>query len=408
MFQTVKKVLYFPLAYYFRFFAQIQLFLWKPKIIVITGSNAKTTLLHFLQSQIGDKAHYSHHANSAYGVPFDILGLNRKTLTIDEWPKIFLSAPLKAFKKPYKENLYIVEADCDREGEGKFLATLLKPEVTIWIGLSKTHSMNFKKPVEDSIAYEFGNFLENSKNLVIVNGDSALIKKQLNRTGANKVQLHKKDLQKYTVSKDSIEFKIDQKIYHFNFLLPQESCFQIMATLKILDYLNLPLDATFSQFQLPPGRSSVFKGIKNTTLIDSSYNANLSSMSVMLEMFNHIPTTKKWVVLGDMLELGSEEQSEHEKLAQVISKLNFEKIILMGPRISKYTYPKLKSAVKFETPKEVLDFLLTNISGGETILFKGARFLEGAIEHLLQNKSDVSKLCRREKVWQDRRRKWSL
>ncbi len=409
MISKIKRILYFPIAYYFRIFAQIQLLLWKPKIIVITGSNAKTTLLHLLESQIGESARYSHHANSSYGIPFDILGLSRKTLMIGEWPYLFLAAPFRAFKKPYKENLYIVEADCDRPKEGKFLATFLKPDTTIWINSGKTHSMNFEKPIEENIAFEFGYFLENTKNLAIINGDLPLIKKQLSRTNVKVIQITRAGhLQKYTLNKNSTEFRIDNKNYHLDCLLPQESFYQIMAALKVLEYLNLSIDQSFSKFVLPPGRSSVFEGIKNTTLIDSSYNANLSSMTVILNMFNKIPANKKWVVLGDMLEQGSEERPEHEKLVEVIAKYDFEKIILMGPRVSKYTYPKLKPSVRFETPKEVLDYLLENISGGETILFKGARFLEGVIEHLLLNKSDIQKLCRRELVWQRRREQWGL
>ena len=55
-------------------------------------------------------------------------------------------------------------------------------------------------------------------------------------------------------------------------------------------------------------------------------------------------------------------------------------------------------------PRQALDYLLKNIIGGETILFKGARFMEGIIEHLLLDKNDIEKLCRREKIWQVRRR----
>lgn len=405
----IKGFLYFPFAYYFRFFAQIQLSIWKPRIVVITGSNSKTTLLHLLESQLGESARYTHHANSSFGIPFDILGIMRKNLTLDEWPYLFLMAPFKAFKKAPKENIYIVEADCDRPDEGKFLSTLLKPEITIWISSGKTHSMNFKQPVEESIAFEFGFFLENTRKLAIINGDSILIKKNLFRTKAKTIQITKKGhLQKYTIGKNYTEFKIDEKNYKFNFLLPEESFYQIVSTLKLMDYLNFPLDSSFAKFKLPPSRSSVFEGIKNTTLIDSSYNANLSSMTVILNMFNKIPTSHKWAVLGDMLEQGDQEQSEHERLAEVISKYNLEKIILMGPRVSKYTYPKLKDAVAFETPKEVLNYLQNNIAGGETILFKGARFLEGVIEHLLKNKEDIKKLCRREEVWQQRRAQWGL
>ena len=97
----------------------------------------------------------------------------------------------------------------------------------------------------------------------------------------------------------------------------------------------------------------------------------------------------------------------------LIAKFNLSKVILIGPRVSKYTYPKLKTLVNypittFQTPKEGLDYLKNNISSNEVLLFKGARFLEGIIEHLLLNKTDIKKLCRREKAWQERRKKWGL
>lgn len=424
MLGKIKKILYFPVAYYFKFFAQIQLALWKPRIIVITGSSGKTTLLHLIESQLKQKARYSYHANSAYGVPFDILGLKRSKLVVTEWPLLFLAAPFRIFKKPYIEKLYVVEADCDRPGEGKFLADLLKPEVTLWISCSRTHSMNFDKlvadhkfpTVEEAIAYEFGYFLEYTNGQAIVNGDSELIINQLKRLKVLAKTINKKNyLYSYKPADLSTEFKISGKLYKIRELLPEENFYSIAMANTLLAYLNLEIDHSYSDFKLPPGRSSVFKGIKDTTLIDSSYNATLDGMRAILGMFDLYPAKTKWVVLGDMIEQGMEEQEEHEKLAGLIASVNLSKVILMGPRVSRHTYPKLKSLIKdeskiekFTTPKEALDYLIANIRGGETIVFKGARFLEGVIEHLLADKNDTKKLCRREKIWQIRRQKWKL
>lgn len=422
--KLIKWFLYFPLAYYFRFFAQIQLAIWKPKIVVVTGSSGKTTLLHLLESQLGRQARYSHQANSTYGIPFDILGLKRVSLTISEWPYLFLAAPLKAFKKPYKERLYIVEADCDRPGEGKFLASLLTPEVTLWISSSRTHSANFDRlvtekkfpTVEEAISNEFGFFPEYTRKLAIVNGDSSLISRQLYRLKAPANIIRKKgQLESYRVSEKGTKFDIDGHRYQIPALLPEEVFYSIAMAKALLEYLSLELDPGFSKFSLPPGRSSVFKGLKNTTIVDSSYNATLDGMSAILKMFDLYPAKNKWVVLGDMIEQGREEEKEHEKLAELISLLKLSRIILIGPRVSKYTYPHLENLVgsstpieKFTLPKEALDYILANIKGGEVILFKGARFLEGVIEHLLLDKNDVGKLCRREKIWQIRRKKWEL
>ncbi|MBI4096634.1 MAG: hypothetical protein HY425_02850 [Candidatus Levybacteria bacterium] len=415
----IKRILYFPIAYYFRFWAKIQLFLWKPRIIVITGSSGKTTLLHLLESQLGKIAKYSHHANSSYGIPFDILGLTRKKLTPDEWIFLFFLAPFRAFKSIPKEKLYVVEADCDRPGEGKFLASFLQPEITLWISSSLTHSINFDrlvknnnfKSVDDAIAYEFGFFLEYTKKLAIINGDSSLIKEQLVRTAAQIIPISQASLKSYKILKNRTEFNIEHKKYSINFITPKGIFYSIQMTIALLDYLKIRPDYTFSQFSPAPGRCSLFSGIKNTTIIDSTYNATPDGVKNILEMFDKYPSRNKWLILGDMIELGDEEKVEHEKIGRIISKMKLEKIILIGPRVSKYIPPILpisQISQTFLMPKEALDYILKNIKGEEAMLFKGARFLEGVIEHLLQDKKDVNRLVRREKAWQNRRKAWGL
>ncbi len=422
MMRTFKWVFFFPVAYYFAFFARIRLSLWKPRIVVITGSSGKTGLLNLVESQIGEAAAYSHHANSSIGIPFNILGLKRETLLFWEWPKLFLLAPLMIFKKKYKEKIYIVEADCDRPNEGRFLANLLKPEVVLWTNSTRTHSLNFdplvksgKFPsVEEAIAYEFGFFIEKASKLSLVNGDSKLITKQLDRTHSKVLKVLKKELTSYEISISGTRFEIKDKNYAFSCLLPEEFFYSIAFTTELLSYLNIDSN-NYSNLALPPGRSSLFKGIKDTLLLDSTYNANLSSMSAILNLFGSIAAKEKWAVIGDMIEQGAQEQEEHEKLAEILSKMDLKRIVFLGPRTSEFTYPRLKKITgrkiimeKFISPKEVLEYLAENISGGEFILFKGARFLEGVIEHLLANKNDTQYLVRREKVWEIRRKRWEL
>ena len=421
MFKKLKNFFYFSVALYFRFFASIRLKLWKPRIIVITGSSGKTTLLHLIESQLGDRAKYSHEANSSFGIPFDILSLHRKSLLLYEWPVLFFLAPVGIFSKLPRQKLYIVEADCDRPYEGKFLSEFLKPEVTLWTNVSRTHSMNFEKEVEKgkfktvdkAIAYEFGYYGQETKSLVIVGDNSVNLESQLSRVKCKLENiLSNNNKIDYSVSANGSIFVINNKKYTFKYLLPKKTSTLILMCSSLMKYLNEKFDDKFTNFKLAPSRSSVFKGIKNTTLVDSSYNANLDSMTEVVEMFSEIEAKEKWVVIADMIEQGSQEEEEHRKLASLISKHNFQNIILMGPRVSEYTEPillnKNTNVVSFVNPKDVLDYLLSSIKGGEVILFKGARFLEGVIEHLLKNKEDVNKLARREKVWQIRRKKWGL
>ncbi len=424
MFRKIKHKLYFFIAHYFKYCALIQLHLWKPRIVVVTGSNGKTTALHLLESQLQTAAKYSHHANSTYGIPFDILGLKRTTFSPVEWIGLFLLAPIRAWKKPPTEKIYVVEADAERPGEGRFLSALLKPEIVIWLSCARTHSQQFEKllrtgkftNVDEAIAYEFGYFVEQASKLVITNGDNKLIVDQKKRTTAEWREVREDDhLEEYSVATTGTGFVISGRAYHLPYLLPKETFYAIAATPVICEYFGQQTDEHFSRLVMPPGRSSLFAGIKNTTIIDSSYNANLASVSVIVSMVNQLRAEKKWAILGDLIEQGEQEQTEHEGLAELLVDSDFEQIILVGPRLTKYTLPKLAELEErgvhiesFIQPKDALDYLSSAIKGDEVLLFKGARFLEGVIEHLLASPDDVNKLCRREQIWQIRRKQWSL
>jgi UDP-N-acetylmuramoyl-tripeptide--D-alanyl-D-alanine ligase len=417
MLRKLKNALYFNVARYFRFFARIRLRRWKPRIVVVTGSNGKTTALHLMEVRLRNAARYSFGANSSFGIPFDILGLKRETYSPFEWAALALRAPLAAWKKPYAETVYVVEADCDRPGEGAFLSSLLAPEITVWLSSARTHSRNFDaavhkgalRTIDEAIAYEFGYFIENTSKLAIINGDNAFIAKQLYRTKAAISSITRAEqFGAYEVGNGGSAFTVDGTAYRAPFLLPKETFYAVAASAKVAEYFGTEPTANLAGLTMPPGRSSIFKGIKNTTIIDSSYNANAESVAAILGMVQELPASKKWLILGDLTEQGAEEKEEHEKIARMVLKSDFDRIILVGPRLARYALPILKDAVPFDAPKDALDYLVSSIQGGETLVFKGARFLEGVIEHLLENKEDAEKLCRREKVWQKRRQQWQL
>ena len=419
MIENLKKALYFPIASYFRFFAAMRLRKWKPQVIVVTGSNGKTTLLHMLEVQVGERAKVSHHANSAYGIPFDILDLHRETMQLSEWFTLFLKAPFQVGKSLPKEKIYIVEADADRPGEGKFLAELLRPDVTLWVSTGRTHSVHFDTlvsvgkftTVEEAIAYEYGYFLKQTNSLVVIDGDSELEKGQVTRTKAAVKSITKKAfLTKFAVTTEGTMFEIEKQKYIFQGLLPEEIYLSIAQCRAAVEFIGLPFDPNFNHFHLPPGRGSLFQGVKETLLIDSTYNGNLGSMRAMLAMFDAFPAKKKWVVLGDMKELGKEAKEEHETLAKILNEMDLERVMLVGALLADYTLPLLKKeiiSVAFRGAPDLTDYLREHIQGKEAILFKGSQsiYLEGLIEPLLKNKEDASQLPRQSTFWKKQRQR---
>lgn len=423
MLQTIKRRLYFLVARYFLFWAKIQILIWHPKVIVVTGSSGKTTTMHLLESQLGDSAHYSHHANSVYGISFDILGLKRETLLKSEWVKLFMFAPFKSLKKPFIQNTYIAEVDCDRPREGKMIARLLKPQGVIWLSSGKTHSMNFEeevrvgayKNVETAIAHAFSEVARAARNFVIINNDSKLMLEQIDKVKAKILTVSLDDLTSYLPNRRGTIFKGKTLHYNLSALVPKEVFYSLEAVRIVCELLDVNFDQSFKRFNLPPGRSSILNGVKNTTIIDSSYNSSADALEAMVDMYKVYDAKNKWLVIGDILEQGSDEGSVHKSIATIIKKSDVDQVILIGPRLIKYTLPELRKHALltdqieyFEQPKDALVYISEKITGGETILFKGARFLEGVIEHLLKDKKDAAKLCRRELVWQQRRKKWGL
>jgi UDP-N-acetylmuramoyl-tripeptide--D-alanyl-D-alanine ligase len=104
-------------------------------------------------------------------------------------------------------------------------------------------------------------------------------------------------------------------------------------------------------------------------------------MDAALQSFSEIETEKTSVVLlGNMLELGSFTEEEHEKVVDLCLQLKFDKVILVGDN-----YPKnRKGTIWFSSVFNCAEYLKTNPLTNSTILLKGSRGakMEGLLDYL--------------------------
>lgn len=419
-FAKFKKRFYFKLAGYFRSLANRALKRWHPRIIAVTGSAGKTTMLNLLEHEMGKKAHYSHDANSAFGVPFDLLGLRGVKSTKLKWIWLIIAAPIKALYYKHKEPFYVVEIDGERPHEAEFLAQWLKPEVTIWVSVGLSHAVQFEGVVEEgefkdlktAITSEFANLPENTQKLVYIDAESKAMVKATEEIKAKVVPIKKSLLKKYVVYPDSTDFTYGDTTFHFNHPEVRDLAFHLFVLQDLMKYLKLPFNPDFSAVKQMPGRSSYFKGIKGINIVDSSYNAHMISMESVLDMAKRMHAEKKWLVIGDIVDQGSLEEEEHKKLAKLIADTEPDLVILVGRRTKKWTAPELKklgvSAAATTDPKKALAFIEKHIKGNETLVFKGSQYLEWIIEKLLADPKDAKKLCRRDRGSVQRRKNWGL
>ncbi|MBQ6375800.1 hypothetical protein IJJ37_02645 [Candidatus Saccharibacteria bacterium] len=416
----LKKRFYFVAAKYFRFFANLVLRRWKPRVIAVTGSAGKTTMLDMLEHEIGKKAHYSHDANSAFGVSFDILGLKGIRGSKLRWIWLIIATPFLGLFMWRRKPFYVVEIDGERPHEAEFLAEWLKPEVTIWVSIGLSHAVQFEKVVDSgeykdlksAITAEFANLPANTSKRVYIDAGSRLMVEACEGIRAKVIPIKKSLMKKYVVYPDSTDFTYGDTTYHFNNPEPKDIAFNLFVLQDLMKYLKLPFKADFSELKVAPGRSSYFKGVKGIDIVDSSYNAHMISMTSTLDMAKRMHADRKWLVIGDIVDQGSLEAEEHRKLAELIAEVEPEKVVLVGRRTKEYTAPRLKelgiSAVATTDPRKALAYIEKRITGKETLIFKGSQYLEWIIEKLLADPADAKKLCRREKAAVERRKKWGL
>ena len=419
-FASFKKRFYFRVAAYFRFFANIAFKRWHPRVIAVTGSAGKTTMMKMLEHEIGPRAHYSHDANSAFGIPFDVLGLKGVNGSKLKWIWLIVAAPFMGLLFHRRKEFYVVEIDGERPHETEFLAEWLKPEVTIWVSIGLSHAVQFEREVKsgkyenvgDAITAEFANLPINTTKRVYIDADSDIMIKATTKIKAKVIPIKKTEIKKYVVYPNSTDFTYGDTTFHFNHPEPRDIAFNLFVVQDLMKYLKLKFNPDFTGMTIAPGRCSYFEGKKGIAIVDSSYNAHMISMISVLDMAKRMHAEKKWLVIGDIVDQGSLEEEEHKNLAKLIAAVKPDKVILVGRRTKKWTAVELKklgiSAVATTDPKKALTYIDKHIHGNETLIFKGSQYLEWIIEKLLAHPEDAKKLCRREKAAVMRRKSWGL
>ncbi len=114
------------------------------------------------------------------------------------------------------------------------------------------------------------------------------------------------------------------------------------------------------------------------TLIDESYNANPVSMRAALTLLADAPMPaifgRRMAMLGDMLELGTDEMKFHAELAHVIAELPIDLVHTVGPRMRALhdALPTGKCGLHGATATEICDQLVDQVVAGDVVMIKGS------------------------------------
>ena len=159
----------------------------------------------------------------------------------------------------------------------------------------------------------------------------------------------------------------------------------VARTLGVPDAtIKLGLEATVNV----SGRLTSQPFINGTTLIDDTYNANPASMRAAAQVLV-AHATPRYLVLGDMGELGSTTEQLHESLAADLSKLPLDGVFTLGPKMKRVAHFFGARGQAFDDVDPLAASLYPRLTSGATLLVKGSRSM--ATERVIKKLEQMSR-----------------
>ena len=342
-------------------------------IIAITGSCGKTTLKELLGNVLGKISSVSispKSYNNKFGVPLSLLNLK------------------------HSDEFGVLEVGMDKKGEIDNLTNIIKPNVGLITNINYAHAKNFKniKQIALAKAEIIKNILPNG--FVVLNADDSFFKLHKKIAKNNNINVisfgiktKKANVKLFNIKKVKKAFKIKVKLNDkFKYFIIsnnfQSNIYNILSALSVIsiykDVLKLN-EKIFLDFRSPAGRgdhSTIKIGNKKINLIDESYNSNPLSLKSALKNYDNIDTKKyrKYLLLGDMMELGSHSKKLHQSIVPLINETNIDKVFVMGKMVREIfdNIVKVKRGRILENKSGIFELIKKDFNNNDYLMIKAS------------------------------------
>jgi len=342
------------------------------KIIAVTGSSGKTTLKTLLGNLLAScgKTYSSKRSyNNHFGVPLSLCNLENN------------------------HQYGVFEIGMNKPGEIRKLSNLVRPNIAVITNIGEAHIENFHNL--NGIAKAKSEIIENiNKNgFLIINKDDKYFNFLSKIAKKRKIKVLS-----FGMSKKADATLIGKKFFNNHELLHLKildkniflkvkntntlTILNILSSLLVFFLLNLNLSKVENLtklFQSVEGRGKthiVSRYKKKFNLIDESYNANPTSVKNAIYNFLNIKKKnfKKYLLLGDMLELGKKSDIYHRNLSHIINESDIDQLFIYGKNAFK-TYQKTYKAKQGNILQNINDFdeVFSNlIKKNDYLMIKGS------------------------------------
>ena len=334
----------------------------KAKIISLTGSNGKTTtkeLIHAVLAKKYKTVATKGNLNNHIGVPLTLLSIKPET------------------------EIAIVEMGANHQKEISFLCKIAEPDFGYITNFGKAHLEGFGG-VQGVIKgkSELYDHLTAYGKTIFLNADDPIQMEKLeaypNKLGYSTDKSGFYNI-RFLSANPFVSLQVDaieintQLIGAYNFT----NC---CAAVLMGNYFKVKLEEIKNAIEnyAPDNNRSQIINKGGYHIVLDAYNANPSSMSAAIQNFSLLSNKKKILLLGDMFELGSSAEEEHQATVDLTQTLGFDNVYLIGENFYQTTTP----FQKFEKFEDLKNFLSQNSLPQESaILIKGSRGM--ALERIL-------------------------
>jgi len=408
---------------------------YNPKVVTITGSVGKTSTKEAVFAVLSRKYRVRKNEknyNNEIGVPLTILGLKGGGGNFFMWLKELIKATIFVFSPKLHDypQFLVLELGADRPGDIKYLCQIVKPDVGIVTSVGISHLEFFK--TQKAIFKEKSTLIANLRKdgLAVLNYDDELVR-EMGKSSRAKViyygfsvdaEMKASDLFfGYENSPNNSNKEPSQTIKGISFKLsyqgttipvrlinsvgrPQIYTALAAAACGIHFEMNLiEIAEALKEFKPPLGRLNIIEGIKNSTIIDDSYNSAPQSAKEALEVLRKIKAKRKIAILGDMLELGEETERGHREIGALAVKVA-DIIFFIGDKMAFGADEAIKKGFDgsriwcYNSSDEAKFDIQKKIEPGDLVLIKGSQGmrLEKITEEIMKNPLEASKLLPRQ------------
>ena len=345
------------------------------KVIGITGSNGKTSTKDLVASVLSPYFNVRKtegNFNNELGLPLTILSLEEET------------------------EIAVLEMGMSGFGEISFLSKLAKPHYVVITNIGEAHMLDLGS--REGIAKAKFEIIDGlmAGGKLFYDGDEPLLQQLVDKEAVSFGHADTAHLSlRHIVAGDEGSHFTVSGLLDGEFMIPVYGAHQVknaLAAILIANELSVATDAireALHKAVLTDMRMQPVVASNGSLFINDAYNAAPTSMRAALAFMRDTQLrSDKWLVLGDMLELGEDEQRYHEELADQVLTLHPKGILLYGPRM-KWLYDELlkreisASLVWTEVDyAPITDTLRTATSADSIILLKGSRGM--ALERVLE------------------------